>query len=73
MDVEVTFWQGSTQTKAKPDHPCEDGEESDDGDEHACDHVRDPLDWGTAGLTLANDTDDVVQPVKMRSVASSDG
>ena len=62
MDVEVTFWQGSTQTKAKPDHPCEDGEESDDGHEVSRDKIGYSFDWRAAGLTFTNNLNNFVEP-----------
>ena len=62
MGVKVTFRQDSTQTKAKPDHPCEDREESDNGHEVSRDKIGYSLDWGAAGLTFTNNLDNFVEP-----------
>jgi hypothetical protein len=60
------FWQDSTQTKAKPDHPCEDCEKSDDGHEVSRDKIGHPFDWRAAGLTFTDNFNDFVEPERKR-------
>jgi len=67
MDVKVAFWQGSAQTKAQPDHPCEDCEEGDDGNEVCRNKIGYPLDWRAARLTLPDNFDDFVEPERKRN------
>ena len=67
MAVKVTFRQGSAQTKAQPDHPCQDCEESDDGNEVSRDEIGDPFDWRAPGLTLPDNFDDFVEPDRKRN------
>jgi len=62
MSVKVTFRQGSTQTKAKPNRPCEDCEESDDRYEVSRDKIGYSFDRGATGLTLANNFNNLVEP-----------
>lgn len=62
MGVKITFRQRPTQTEAKPDHPCEDREKSDHGDEISRDEIGYSLDWRAAGLAFADNFNDFVEP-----------
>ena len=45
------------------DDTSEDGEEGDDGDEVAGEHIRDALDWSSLGLTFSDSLHYVIQPI----------
>jgi hypothetical protein len=65
LGVKIITRNSASQSESKPDNPSDDGEESDNGDEDTGDSVGDPLNRGTTGLSLANNSDNLIQPLKI--------
>jgi len=66
MDVKVAFRQSSTQTKAKPDYPCENCEKGNDGYEVSGDKVGYSFDRRAAGLAFTDNFNNFVEPERRR-------